>query len=298
MPIKWSTLLALTLAFVFLSPLSFADEPVKADTFTLWQLPSQGPSQMMSYVILTPGKKLIVIDGGMKCDAPYLRDFIQERASEVELWIITHPHLDHMDALGVLLDEKIAPPIKKVFASLPEAEWVKAHNSAGEYEAFMAFTESLKNSGLPCEDAQLDQKFEIDGLKFHVLGIRNPEFTQNALNNSSMVFRVHDAHKSILFTGDLGLQGGEKLMASPLAEFLPSDYVQMAHHGQRGVDEAFYQKVNPSYCLWTTPLWLWDNDRGEGFDTGPWETVKTRGWMEKLPIKKHYVMHEGLHQID
>ena len=87
-------------------------------------------------------------------------------------------------------------------------------------------------------------------------------------------------------------------MKSPLAEFLPSDYVQMAHHGQRGVNEAFYQKVNPSYCLWTTPLWLWDNDRGEGFDTGPWKTVETRGWMEKLAIKKHYVMHEGLHQID
>ena len=295
---QWIACMALGLSFLFLSSFSFADEPVKSETFTLWQLPSQGPSQMMSYVILTPGGKLIVIDGGMKCDAPYLLDFLNDRASEVELWIITHPHLDHMDALGVLLDKGTAPKINKVLASLPEAQWVETHCSESEFTSFQAFTESLKNSGLPCEDAELDQKFEIDGLQFHVLGIRNPEFTQYPLNNSSKVFRDHDHRKSVLFTGDLGLEGGDKLMKSPLAEFLPSDYVQMAHHGQRGVNEAFYQKVNPSYCLWTTPLWLWDNDRGEGFDTGPWKTVETRGWMEKLAIKKHYVMHEGLHQID
>ena len=34
-------------------------------TFTLWQLPEQTASQMMSYVLRTAGGKVIVIDGGV-----------------------------------------------------------------------------------------------------------------------------------------------------------------------------------------------------------------------------------------
>ena len=49
------------------------------ELFTLWQLPNQTPTQMMSYVIQTPHKKVLVIDGGNAGDAPYLRDFIRNQ---------------------------------------------------------------------------------------------------------------------------------------------------------------------------------------------------------------------------
>lgn len=58
--------------------------------------------------------------------------------------------------------------------------------------------------------------------------------------------------------------------------------VQMAHHGQDGVTEEFYRAVQPKVALWCAPEWLWNNDCGNGFNTGPWKTVETRGWMEKL----------------
>ena len=110
--------------------------------------------------------------------------------------------------------------------------------------------------------------------------------------------RVSDAAKSVLFLADLGVEGGEQLLHGPLAKRLPSDYVQMAHHGQTGVNEAFYQHVNPSYCLWPTPKWLWDNDNGGGKNSGHWRTLEVRAWMDKLPIKAHYPMYEGVHRID
>jgi hypothetical protein len=109
---------------------------------------------------------------------------------------------------------------------------------------------------------------------------------------------MSDDVKSVLFTGDLGAEGGEKLLKSKYADALPSDYVQMAHHGQAGVTEAFYRKVNPSYCLWPTPQWLWDNDKGQGKGSGHWKTLAVRAWMDKLNIKRHYVMFQGLQQID
>jgi len=35
----------------------------------------------------------------------------------------------------------------------------------------------------------------------------------------------------------LGVEGGRKLLNSPYAKRLPADYLQMAHHGQNGVEE-------------------------------------------------------------
>ena len=118
------------------------------------------------------------------------------------------------------------------------------------------------------------------------MGVKNPEITSNAVNNSSLVIRVSDSNKSVLFTGDLGMEGGQKLLNSPYRKKLRADYIQMAHHGQNGVDEVFYEAVQPKYCLWPTPLWLWDNDSSQGKGTGPWDTLRVREWMERLNVKR------------
>jgi hypothetical protein len=112
-----------------------------------------------------------------------------------------------------------------------------------------------------------------------------------------VVLRLADKRKSILLTADLGEEAGEKLLAGPFAERVRVNYMQMAHHGQNGVTEAFYQHAQPTRCLWPTPKWLWDNDSGDGPGSGPWRTLEVRAWMEKLPIERHYRMFEGLHEI-
>jgi hypothetical protein len=109
--------------------------------------------------------------------------------------------------------------------------------------------------------------------------------------------KVSDTHKSVLFTGDLGVEGGKKLLDSPYGKLLKADYVQMAHHGQNGVDESFYRAVQPKYCLWPTPEWLWNNDGGSGPNSGPWKTMEVREWMDMLGITKHYLSALGLYKI-
>jgi hypothetical protein len=54
------------------------------------------------------------------------------------------------------------------------------------------------------------------------------------------------------------------------------------------------KKVNPKYCLWPTPKWLWDNDQGNGKNTGPWKTLEVRSWMENLNVEKNYIMADGI----
>lgn len=271
---------------------------VEADkTFTLWQLPNGDAPQMMSYVLRTKTGKLIVIDGGYHKNTAYLREFLKERGGKVEAWFLTHPHEDHCEALIDLLRTPEGLEIEALYASLPEQHWFETVGNTSEQATYRDLMAALEESGRTFIMPAPGDQMNIDGITIHVLGVCNPEITANPLNNSSMVLRFDDGHKSVLFLGDLGVEGGQKLLESPQAALLPSDYVQMAHHGQNGVGEAVYQKINPHYCLWPTPKWLWDNNSGAGEDSGPWRTKEVRGWMQKMPIKKHYLLFEGLQTI-
>ena len=75
------------------SHLSSEKPTVDTPHFTLWQLPSQTPSQMMSYVLVTGGGKVIVIDGGNRGDALYLKGFLGAVGNHVHNWFISHPIL-------------------------------------------------------------------------------------------------------------------------------------------------------------------------------------------------------------
>ncbi|MBN1343674.1 MAG: MBL fold metallo-hydrolase [Phycisphaerae bacterium] len=285
----------LTIGIALAQGVGAGKDAPRPSTFTLWQLPNQTPTQMMSYVIRTVNRKLIVVDGGNAGDAPYLKDFIRERGNKVECWLISHMHGDHVTALCEILANREGMEIKEIYVELPDLEWTRRCAPTSEV---IGLTKTLASAQCNLKPYKLGAVFTIDGVRIQVLGVGNPEITQNAINNSSVVFRMSDEVKSVLFTGDLGAEGGEKLLKSEHADALPSDYVQMAHHGQNGVTEAFYRKVNPSYCLWPTPKWLWDNDKGQGKNSGDWKTLTVRAWMDKFHIKRHYLMFEGLQQID
>jgi len=272
--------------------------PDSSRSFSLWQLPNQTRTQMMSYVLRSPAGKVVVIDGGNVGDAAYLADFLKGQGDTVDAWFITHAHDDHFDALGEILKDPGSLKINTLYASLPTQAWIDQVGTEGERASFARFHKALAQAGRTITALDLGQKLEIDGIRIEVLGVENPEITRNAVNNSSLVLRMSDAAKSVLFPGDLGVEGGQKLLESPLADRLPSDYVQMAHHGQNGVSEAFYQRVNPTYCLWPTPEWLWNNDSGGGKNSGTWRTLEVRAWMDKLPIKAHYPMFQGVARIE
>ena len=258
-------------------------------SFTLWQLPSQKNTIQMSYVLRSIGGKLVVIDGGKTHDAEYLRNFIRTQGNHVSAWFITHPHSDHVDALTWILSNPDGMVIDNIYASFPPMEWYQkyAPGTAGTLSNFFA---ALENANRSYTDADPGDAFDIDKIHIEILSTESPELTADAVNNSSMTMRVSDPAKTVLFLADLSLDGGNKLLGNIDHAKLKAEYVQMAHHGQGAVSEAFYQVVQPTYCLWPTPLWLWNNDRhGGGYDSGPWTTLETRQWMDDLNVKSNYV---------
>lgn len=274
----------------------------------MWQLPSRQCygddfkrcAQMNSYVLRTQDQRLIVIDGGSTHDAVYLQAFIEAhtnpeghgRAPRVAAWFVSHPHLDHIGALTNMLDGR-SVQIDQIYGSIlpvdTVAKYGQGQGGVEETKTLRDFLDALERANRWVTEVDTGEVIQIDNVRIEILGKKNPELTgANMVNNSSVVMRVSDGVKSILFTGDLGLEGGQKLLNTRFASRLPSDYVQMAHHGQGGVDRTFYQRVHPKYCLWPTPRAVWEMPATQGM----FERMQQEG------VLGHFFEFDGLVGID
>jgi len=276
---------------------SFTTETTGSASFVLWQLPSQTDLQMNSYVIKTINDEIIVIDGGYAEDADYLKGFLSTLGNQVDMWFISHQHDDHIGALTTILGNPGGLTINNIYGSMHTEAWVQT-NEPESLQPVVDLNAALSAAGKTVTELTLGQLIQLDNVSIKIIGVKNPEITTRALNNSSVAMKVWDCQNSVLFLGDLGPEGGQKILDGPYLADLDSDYVQMAHHGQNGVTEAFYTVVAPTYCLWPTPLWLWNNDDGGGYDSGPWLTLIVRAWMVNLGVQENYCMFDGLISIN
>ena len=261
-------------------------------TVELTQLSDHSTRQMMGYILKTKNNKIIVIDGGTTDDTENLIKQINKHGSKVDAWFLTHLHDDHLGAFSnIANDEQIQ--IEKIYCSFNEYSWYE-ENEPSRAEFSKQILEILKQDNIKdkVEEVSLNQDINIDDVKIEILGIKNPEITENAGNEQSMVVKFDTGKTTFLVLGDTGIKSSEKLLKTQ-KEKLKSDIVQMAHHGQNGATKELYEQINPTICMWPTPEWLWNNDSGEGKDSGPWKTLETRQWMEKLKVKKNYVEKDG-----
>ena len=267
----------------------------------LHMLANQTSIQMMSFVVETADGKLIVIDGGKPGDAQHLLDTLRRLSGaekpHVDAWFLTHNHIDHTGALITLIREQPdAFEVDAYYYNFPSDQFLTRYEpgTVKEYEEFR----SVKPVVAPkSEMITQGDVYEFGGARFDVLYTPDPAFTMNVVNNSSSVLKMTLGGKTVLFLGDLGGEAGQKLL-SLHGDAIKSDYVQMAHHGQNGVDRPVYEAAAPSACLWCAPDWLWDNNAGKGYNTHTWQTVIVRGWMEEMGVKTHYVIKDGDHEIE
>lgn len=270
---------------------TLADVLPPAGCFSLWQLPSQTDNIMNSYVIQSPNGHVVVMDGGYKADTPYLKSFLNNLGGHVDAWFISHQHDDHIEALTATLQSLSSNgiTIDNIYGSMLSEAWIQQYESNALAPA-QALNAALAAASKSVTQPALGQNIAIDGLNFQILQIADPsQPTGNAINNQSMVVRLSSPDTSVLFLGDLGVEGGVRLLKSSLADRLPSQYVQMAHHGQAGVGQAVYEAIGAEYALWPTPSGIWN-----------WPTtLETRGWMAGTGVKHNYVMwRDGLVQLD
>ena len=260
----------------------------------LWMLSSATGAQNLSIVIKSPNGKLIVVDGGWEADADKLSSLILQQGGKVDAWLITHPHEDHVGALcAILNDSSRKIQIEKIYCSLATPDWYRQVSPTGAGIADQLLNAFTKLPvGTVTNNIGRGTEINIDDVNIRVLNNRGV-YTYNGVNNSSLVYKIRVSGQSILILGDLAYDGGKDLIKTCTAAELKSDIVQMAHHGQQGVDQDAYALIAPTICLWPSPAWLWNNDNGGGVGSGPWGTLTTRAWMEALGVKDNRSLKDG-----
>ena len=255
--------------------------------------------------ILEIGETLLMVDGGFPSETPYLYEYLKGLGGHVTAWFITHFHDDHVGALWTLLREHPDITVDAVYWHLPSDEFIIRHAPKQDFwtseEMLTGLRGVMAERGVQQVTVQTGDVYAFDGGAATVRILHTPDETlvRNPINDSSIVFRFEADGKRILFLGDLGPEGGDQLLAEVDHDELRSDFVQMAHHGQGCVKKDCYEVIHPTYCLWPTPSWLWDNMGPGGYDTGIFGTVITRGWISSLRcVKRHYVMIHGTQVID
>ena len=218
------------------------------------------------YTIYNDSKGLIVIDGGWTDDAAYVREILNELGGNVDAWILTHPHQDHVGAFNLLYTELEGITVKTIYtvdmATPEECLNVASWDSVDAYNDFLSL--NVPNLQYLYAGDELD----ICGLKFKVLNTYDDNvknLSRDYLNDGSMMFKVTNQTESMLFCADVGISMSDFLL-NKWGNELQADYLQMAHHGFGGLNDNLYQTVNPKIAFFDAPDWLMFDETGK-YDT-------------------------------
>lgn len=267
--------------------------PMETSHATLYQLAPENGSLMQSYVIKTQNGKLIVIDGGIDGyglnNPPYMPAALRAISGvsageyfEVEAWFLSHAHKDHIYELSKMMAEYSADSnykINNIYFDFPDfgtpqypyqngdMEISKIRENMNKYGEIIGanvkegstYYDDLNGAVINADSVSKGLSFEIDGVRIDVLQTWSPEEITGNVNDTSIVLRVWVGGQSILFLNDLGNNGGRRLLDT-YGEELKSDIVQMAHHGQDGVNKDVYDAIDAKVHLWPTPIWVWKNE--------------------------------------
>ncbi|MBQ3868771.1 MAG: MBL fold metallo-hydrolase [Clostridia bacterium] len=252
-----------------------------------------------SFIITTEDGKLIVIDGGFPSETDYFKEYLKQTAGtgkpHIDAWFLSHPHDDHATVFFEMIEKhRDEFDVDRVYLNFPSREYLAAEDKSAA-ETMDLFYRTLPLFADKMRIVSGGDVLDVGAAKFYILYSPDPEFRHNRANNSSIIFRMELGGKSVMFTGDAGIEAGNKVLRLyGDSGLLKCDFCQMAHHGQNGCDRPFYEAVAPEVCLWPTPSWVWSNVNG----TGSLQTLVVRRWMEELGVKQNYVSKDGTQVIE
>ena len=192
------------------------------------------------YLIESEEKRLVMIDGENSAN---IINTIKNKGGVVEAWFVTLPHKENAEAiLNALKNNEIQ--INSIYVSLYGKDWYESNESNEEFEFISDFIDTIESDNVRdrVHELQLRDEINIDNLNFKALKVKDSEYIQNIANNQSMVIKVSNNFKSMIFLGGLGVEYQQDFINHNQDE-IKCDSVQVAYHGNDTVNEEIYKAI-------------------------------------------------------
>ncbi len=214
----------------------------------------------MGYLIRLEDSSFIVVDGGYNekgaDEVSKLYALMKEQNTRadgkliVRAWFVTHAHNDHYNVLRefcsvyagrVKVESLLFNPMAPMYQAMTE--------TPGGWDVREA---ASKFSDCAYVKIMAGQVLEYPGCTFEVLYSSDDVYmleSYASYNDCSAVARLHIGGQSFLVLGDVQSKAAPRI-ADAWGEYLKSDIMQMAHHGNNGGSIKLYDLIQPRVILW------------------------------------------------
>jgi competence protein ComEC len=242
-----------------------------------------GPIDGDSILIVSPTGKTVLIDAGdIGKDKAVLEALKRYKIQQVDYFIATHPHADHIGgAAAVLKGTKVLnvidnglPPValpgpspapakgKGALLPPPTTQPRGGRNQKSPTKFYDDYKDAVKQSGAHYETAEVGKHFDLGGgARLSILAPSQPYFTKEQLktggnepNANSIVVRIDYGDFSMLLTGDAEDQTEQRLLGKDLD--LKAKIIKVAHHGSKyATSDNFLKRVQPEVAIISDGEW-------------------------------------------
>jgi len=205
--------------------------------------------ETLSYMIETNKGSIIMIDGGSYDDSEHLEQVLMEKGGVVDSWFVTIAHSQNFGALKNIIENKKVQ-INHIYVSFNTVEWYQAYEP-DRVEPIIEFMELIYSAENMNKVQDIPSRFEvkIDNLNLMALNVKNSDLHGDYAGfNQSMVIKVDNTYKSMIFMGNIADQAAMKFKDNSLDE-INCDAVQISNNGDQYVNNEVYKKMTPQYLF-------------------------------------------------
>ena len=188
------------------------------------------------------GKTMLVDAGLRRREKDMGRDVVFPVARYLGIsrfnWVVmSHPHNDHIGGLVTIVEEI---PIDTIWDT----------HVAYDSWTYDYLLKRIEQKGIPYRRPQSGDVIRINGQTMIQILAPDTAWIKNTnnVNDLSIVFRLKYGNTSVLFTGDLEMEGDGLLL--PYESALDSDVLKVAHHGSiTSTTQQLLEKVTPELAV-------------------------------------------------
>ena len=248
-----------------------------------------------SIVIQLEDGSFLLIDGGQGKTDYYTKDsttlwnFLSSKAPAGEkpriTWLVTHIHMDHRNLFQQFIPQyKDKINLELVVWNMPDfneidskyaPNWKEGEaKPAKNYATPVATLIGIINKNFPktpIYTCHSGEKLYLPGCEIEFLACHEDYYLNNFqwINDTSLTCRVNINGKSMMVFGDTTKNVSNAIITPAYGNYIKSDILQLAHHGNGEGTLATYKAVDPDICLWSSVKSRFNELKGTG-DANIW----------------------------